>query len=186
MNSKLVFYSNCFKKPKEVAALAPSSRFVVKKILSMIDFDHADCLVEYGPGTGVITKGLLSKMKTNAKLLCFETNKKFCSFLYKKVDDKRLVIINDSAENLALHLKKLKIKNVDYVISGIPFSLIKKGDKKLIISQTRDSLRKGGNFIIYQYSQHIKKYLSTEFEKIYQGIVVRNLPPYFIFSCEKL
>ena len=186
MNSKLVFLSNFIKKPKEVASITPSSKHVINQLMKNIDFDNAKCIIEFGPGIGNITKELLKRLSQDTKLICFETNKKFCNFLKNSIKDSRLEVINDTAKNLDFYLKKYKIDNIDYAVSGIPFSLIKKEDKKNIIKNTRDRLRKGGKFIVYQNSQHMKKYLSIYFKKILVDLEVRNIPPTFIFVCEKI
>jgi len=186
MNTKLIFLSNFLKKPKEVAALTPSSKYVINQIVKNIDFDNARYIVEYGPGIGTITKAILQNLNHDAKLLCFELNKKFCKYLNNKLADPRLIVINDTVEKLDLYLNKYKIKNVDYVFSGIPFSLMKKENKELIVKKTRDSLREGGKFIVYQYSQHMKKYLKKYFDKISTDLELRNVPPNFIFVCEKI
>ena len=186
MNSKLMFFSNFLKKPKEVAAVAPSSKYLISRIINNIDFSITKCIVEYGPGVGTITKELLKNLNQDAKLICFESNKKFCKFLNQDLEDPRLIIINDSAEKLYFYLEKLNINNIDYVLSGIPFSLIKKEIKKEIIKKTRDSLRKSGKFIVYQqYNWHLKKYLDIYFKKISTKVELRNMPPTMLYVCEK-
>ena len=150
MNSKLIFFSKFLKKPKEVAAVIPSSKYLISRIINNIDFSTTKCIVEYGPGVGTITKEILKNLNQDAKSICFETNSKFCTFLNKNLNDSRLIVINDSAEKLNFYLEKFNINNIDYVLSSIPFSLIKKENKKNIIKKTRDNLRKDGKFIIYQ------------------------------------
>jgi phospholipid N-methyltransferase len=185
MNSKLKFISNFIKNPKEVAAISTSSRYIINKIIENIDFENAACIVEYGPGVGTITKEILENLNSDAKLICFELNQEFCKHLSDSLKDPRLVVINDTVENLDFHLKKLKIKNIDYAFSGIPFSLIKEKNKKIIVRKTRDYLRDGGKFIVYQYSTHMKKYLRIYFNKVSINFEPRNLPPNFIMICEK-
>ena len=186
MNSKLVFFSNFLKKPKEVAAIAPSSRYVIRHITKNIDFNNAKYIVEYGPGIGNITEELLKNMSPDAKLVCIESNKKFCKFLDNNIQDRRLTIINDSAEKLDFYIKKLNITNIDYVFSGIPFSLIKKEIKKDIIKKTECILRENGKFIIYQqYNWHLKKYLDIYFKKISTTVELRNIPPTMLYICER-
>ena len=187
MNSKLVFFSNFLKKPKEVAAVAPSSRYVIRHITKNIDFSKTKCIVEYGPRVGTITKMILENLNQDAKLICFESNFEFCTFLDKNLNDSRLVVINDSAEKLDFYLEKLDITDIDYVLSGIPFSLIKKEIKKDIIKKTEYILRESGKFIIYQqYNWHLKKYLDIHFKKISTEVELRNMPPTILYICEKI
>lgn len=186
MNQKLVFFSNFLKRPKEVAAIASSSNYVIKNIIKNVDFSKAKCIVEYGPGMGTVTKPLLKNLGHHARLICFEPNLEFCSFLKKNIKDPRLLVVNDNAERFGMYLKKFNIKNVDYVFSGIPFSLIKRENKSRIIKNTKSCLRKGGKFIIYQqYNSHLKNYLGLHFRKISRTFELRNIPPTFIFICEK-
>ncbi|MCH8066965.1 MAG: methyltransferase [Nanoarchaeota archaeon] len=187
MNSKLVFFSNFLKRPKEVAAITPSSRYVIRHITKNIDFNNAKYIVEYGPGIGNITEELLKNMGPDARLVCIESNKKFCKFLDDNIQDRRLTVINDSAEKLESYIEKLNINNIDYVLSGIPFSLIKKEIKKDIIKKTEYVLREHGKFIIYQqYNGHLKKYLDIYFKKISTEVELRNIPPTMLYVCEKI
>ena len=186
MNSRLVFFSNFLSRPKEVAAIAPSSKHLISQILSDVALEDAKCLVEYGPGIGTVTYALLEKLGQNAKLVCFETNLKFCKLIKNNIKDDRLVVINDSAENLAYHLKRLGIGSIDYAFSGIPFSLIGAKNKKEIIKTTRDKLRERGKFLVYQqYSMMARKYLRTYFEATLTELELRNIPPSYVFVCEK-
>jgi len=186
MNSRLVFFSNFLSRPKEVAAIAPSSKHLISQILSDVALEDAKCLVEYGPGIGTVTYALLEKLGQNAKLVCFETNLKFCKLIKNNIKDDRLVVINDGAENLAYHLKRLNMPNIDYAFSGIPFSLIEQKNKKGIIKTTRDKLKEGGKFVVYQqYSMTVKKYLRIYFESIKTKFEFRNIPPSYVFVCER-
>ncbi len=187
MNSKLVFLSNFLRNPFEVAAIAPSSKYVIKNMMKHVDFKDVKCIVEYGPGIGTITIPMLRNLNEGAKLLCVESNGKFCEFLKSSIDDSRLIVINDTAENIDYHLERLGIKDVDYVFSGIPFSLIKRKNKETIIKKTKDSLKKGGKFIVYQqYNSHLGKYLKAHFNKVLKKFELRNIPPTAIFMCEKI
>ena len=186
MNLKLEFFSNCLSSPREVAAIAPSSKHLIKRILRHAALEDARCLVEYGPGVGTVTHALLEKLSPDGRLLCFETNLKFCSLIKENIKDDRLVVINDSAENLAYHLKRLGIGSIDYAFSGIPFSLIGAKNKKEIIKTTRDKLRERGKFVVYQqYSMMARKYLRTYFEATLTELELRNIPPSYVFVCEK-
>jgi len=181
----LIFFSNFLKNPKQVASVIPSSKFLINQIVKNIDFQKAECIVEYGPGTGPVTKYLLKKSKKNAKIICFETNRLFCLYLRDKIPDERLIIVNDGAENIGKYMKELGIRDVDYVISSLPFSLVNENIKNKIISNTKRNLKKGGKFIIYQNSMHVKKHLKKYFTQISNGFEPLNVPPTFIIIAEK-
>ena len=184
MNKNILFFQTFLKSPKEVGSIIPSSKFLIKELLKNIDFKNASCIVEYGPGTGCITSEILKKARKDAKIFCFETNKKFCIYLKEKIKDERLKIINDSAENIKKNLKKYNVHNVDYVVSGMPFSTIPNNKKHLIIQETKSMLKTNGKFVIYQFLNNFKKYLRNYFSKISAGYVPLNIPPCFVYVCE--
>ncbi|MEK6983641.1 MAG: rRNA adenine N-6-methyltransferase family protein [Nanoarchaeota archaeon] len=185
MYSKILFFSSFLKYPKEIGSVVPSSKFLTDEILKNIDFKNARFIAEYGPGTGCITVEILKRARKDAKVLCFEINKKFCTYLGKKVKDKRLIIINDSAENIKKHLKKFNIPKIDYIISGLPFSALHASKKRAIIGETRDTLTNDGKFVVYQFLNSFKKYLCSYFPKISMKFVPLNIPPCFVYICEK-
>ena len=72
MPNKRSFLKQFWKEKKMVGAMAPSSRFLAKKMLKNIDFENARILIELGPGNGVFTEKIIEKMHPDAKLLVFE------------------------------------------------------------------------------------------------------------------
>ena len=94
-----------------------------------------------------------------------------------KLKDKRLIIINDYAENIEDIIRKLKIKKVDYIISGIPFSRIEKNKRNIIIDESKKCLSTNGKFIAYQFRNDIDKSLKINFNFIKSNIELINIPP---------
>ena len=100
---KKEFFSEFLKQGKNIGAVAPSSKFLVKKMVEPINFTDVKCIVEFGPGTGIITLELLRLMPSDSILLAFEINKEFCETL-NQIKDPRLKIISDSAEKVEEYL----------------------------------------------------------------------------------
>ena len=86
---------------KTTGTITPSSRVLIKHLLSPVDFATARCIVELGPGNGCITRALLQHMRADSNLLCFELNPEFATRLSKHISDPRLHIHNTCAS--ALH-----------------------------------------------------------------------------------
>ncbi len=185
MDGKLLFFSAFVKYPKEIGSIVPSSKFLINEVLKNIDFENAGHIAEYGPGTGCITTEMLKRARKDAKILCFEINKKFCRYLKKNIKDQRLIIINDSAENIKKYLKKFGIQKIDYVVSGLPFSALPNSKKNAIIKETKNTLKYKGKFVIYQFLNNFKKYLYYYFSDISTKFVPLNIPPCFVYICEK-
>jgi|SRR3989338_455625 len=185
MESKMLFFSTFVKHPKQIGSVTPSSRFLTREILKNIDFENAKYIAEYGPGTGCMTTEILKRARKDAKVLCFETNKKFCSYLKENIKDERLIIINDSAENIKKYLEKFNISKIDYIVSGLPFSTLSKNKKNIIIKETKSTLKYEGKFVVYQYLNNFKKYLYKYFSNISTTFVLVNVPCAFVYVCEK-
>lgn len=181
--SRIYFFKN-FLKDGMIASVIPSSSFSVKKLCRNIDFNKDNIIVEYGPGTGVFTKFLLKKMTPQSKLIVIEANKNFVDFL-EKIEDPRLSVIHDKAENVVEILEQYNVLSADYVISGIPFSYFDKELKLKIIKNTHQSLSEGGKFLVYQNSNHVKKYLNHYFGTIDSDIEILNIPFLFIHKAIK-
>ena len=136
-----------------VASVTPTSRFGVDRVCNKIDFSRANLIVEYGPGTGAFTLPLLRNMGKKSKLIAIERNPSFCRYLKKHIKDPRLLVFQDSAENVLDILKTCngsKDLQADYIISGIPFSFLPRNTKTEILENSYSALKTGGKFLAYQ------------------------------------
>ncbi|MEK6873366.1 MAG: rRNA adenine N-6-methyltransferase family protein [Nanoarchaeota archaeon] len=168
----------------KVASVKSSSRFISKYICKRIDFSKNLTIVEYGPGNGVLTKEILKCMDSDSRIIAIETNEKLALFL-KNIKDKRLIVVKDNAKNVENILDKLNIKKADYIISGVPFSMINLNDRNEIIRKTKDVLSNKGSFFVYQFRKDIEKDLDKYFSNIKKHYEIRNIPPLIIFECKK-
>ena len=176
-----LFFVKEFFKDLNIAALTPTSAYVVHKVLNRIDFKRDQVVVEYGPGTGVFTKVLIERLSPKSKLILIDTNPEFVSVL-RKVEDPRVHVFHDSAENVRSVLERAGEKRADYVISGIPFSFFGEDLKGRIIRDTESVLKGGGKFLVYQYSTHVKRYLKRSFRSVSTGVEIFHIPPIFMFE----
>ena len=181
--SKKEFFSAFLKHSKNTGAVAPSSRFLVKKMLEPIDFKKVKCIVEFGPGTGSITSELLSHMPKDATLLAFEINADFCELL-KQIKDPRIKIIRDTAESLESYLREHHFEKVDYIISSLPLAMIPNGVVKNILAVVKKVLSPAGAFVQYQYSLNAYKKLRNTFRNVDVNFTPINIPPAFVFVCK--
>jgi phospholipid N-methyltransferase len=182
--SKKKFITEVFKSKGTIGALSPSSSFLTKKMLAPIVFETAQCIVEFGPGTGVFTKIMLQKMRPDAVLLAFEINPTFIEEL-QNIKDDRLIIINDSAEKIEDYLNKYNQKSADFIVSSLPFAMIPDEVVHAILTNSDNMLSDEGKYIQFQYSLNAKKKLEAYFSKVVIRFTFFNLPPAFVYICEK-
>lgn len=180
---KRQFLHQFTKSAKTVGSIVPSSRFLVKKITDQIDFDKAKNIIEIGSGTGPVTKAILEKMRPDAKLISFEINEEFCRIL-SKINDKRLILINDNAENMQRYLRENNFSKADYVVSCLPLASLPKQTEKNIINTAFDSLSDEGSYIQFQYSLVSLKKIKKIFPEIKISFTPLNVPPVFIYNCK--
>ena len=180
----LTFIKQSITNPRTVGAVLPSSKYLATKIIENIDFYNADCIVEYGPGTGVFTDRILKMRKSETTVLLFESNKAFFNLLRDKFKDiQNFHIIHDSAACIGKYLAMHHIACADYIISGLPFVTLPQEVSKDILKQTKMYLRQNGRFFTYEYSLLKKKFIGQYFNHIEIKSEARNIPPAFVLCC---
>ncbi len=148
-----------------------------------LDFSKDMILVEYGTGDGAFTRYLLRQMTVASHLIGIEINRRFHSEL-TKIEDGRLITVNDDARNIIPILRERGLREVDCVISGIPFSFMGKEAIQSIIYDTWEVLKPSGTFIAYQFSPCVRKYLNGVFRD-FSARLEWGLPYYFVFEGRK-
>lgn len=181
-----MFLLEYIKNPRYIGAIAPSSKYLAYKMISEIDFEHAKCIIEYGPGTGAFTEKILSRVENNTTVILIEINKEFYDKLQQLYGYKKnVIILNDSAENIDNILKKYSISEVDYIVSGIPFASLPKSVSRRILKKTSDLLKHRGKFITFQYSLFKLELINKYFKKVNYTRVFVNFPPAYVLMCEE-
>lgn len=173
----LELYSNL----STTGAVTFSSKALVNKMLSHADLENSKVVVELGGGDGSITQGIVQKLSPNSKLLVFEISKSFCESMEKLFPQDNVMIINDSAENIAKYLDGEK---ADYVLSSLPFSFIPPNVKDQILEQSKNSLSENGSFIQICYSYLLKNLFKKHFTHVTTSFTLKNIPPAFVMVCK--
>lgn len=171
--------------PAMLGSVVPSSRYLVRRTLRPIEWGRAEVVVEYGPGVGTCTAEILRRLRPDARLLAFETHGGFVRHLGDAFTDPRLEVIHGSAEDVQAELEARDLGGADYVLSGIPFSLMPDEVRDAILRRTRAILRPGGAMLVYQFSPTIAIHLKRVFDDVSWGFEPRNFPPAVFFSCRE-
>lgn len=181
--NKLKFFSESLKNLRTIGTFTRSSKFACEKMVSYVDFENSKVIVELGAGDGVITKHIVEKMRKDAILLTFEVNEEFCKTIRNEIDDPRVKVIEDSAEKLPFYLEQYGCKEVDNIVSAIPFVSIPEKLGKKIINISKGTLKKGGRFIQIHYSLLVKSRYEEIFNNVEIHFEARNMPPAFVLEC---
>jgi phospholipid N-methyltransferase len=176
----VLFFKRFLKRPFQIASIVPSSQALVERVASKVDFENARVIAEYGPGEGVHSRALAQRMRSDARLLLFELDPAFSRDLDRQfADDPRVHVINANAATIGSELARRDIVHCDYIISGIPFSILELEKKRDLLRQTHDALAPGGQFIIYQVTNELRQH-ATDFATAASEYFLQNIPPMFI------
>lgn len=185
MSDKRSFIRNFWKERKMVGAMAPSSKYLAKKMLERIDFSTAKVIVELGPGTGVFTRKILQKLSPDGILLVFELNDSFMNMLRKEFNDPRVILIHDSAEKIGEYLVKYGYSEADAVVSSLPLANFPSELKHRILTESHRVMHSNALYVQFQYSLNAKKSIKHFYKHVEIAFTPANFPPAFIYYCKK-
>ncbi|GAB5498577.1 MAG: rRNA adenine N-6-methyltransferase family protein [Pseudohongiellaceae bacterium] len=168
---------------RTTGTVAPSSRAMIKSLLSKFEFSKARCVVELGPGNGCITRELLRRLPEDAKLICLELNNDFVAQL-NALEDPRLHVYNACASSITEIRAELGL-DVDYVVSSLPLSIMEDLVVSSVIDAVASALKPGGRFVQYQYTLSNFEDIKPAFSEAKVRFTLRNIPPAFIYDCVK-
>ena len=170
--------------PRAVGSIAPSSRFLSRAVAGYVP-PEARAVAELGPGTGPITRVVLGRLGPEATVLALEIDPGFCATLRRALPDPRLRVIEAPAQELPAYAARLATP-VEVVISGLPFANFPPALRHEIVAAAHAALAPGGVFAGYGYAPFaLPPVLRRTFGNCRTGLVLRNLPPAFVFAARK-
>ncbi len=182
------------------ASVVPSSRFLAGALTKPIDFQHARIILELGPGTGPITKAILSRMHPEAKLLAVDINAAFIEHLRAACPDPRLIPVCGSATDLRRLFAAHNLGPADAVVSSLGLTAMSPEMRGAILRQIGECFSPGAVMTQFQYAHayaagHLDvdtprfpsfnelRFLRRYFRTIRVGHVLLNFPPALVFTC---
>lgn len=178
------FFQAFLKAPRVVAALMPSSSVLEQRVIRAADATTASVVVEFGGGTGGITRSLLKAVGPEAHLLVIERTAGFIAHL-ERIEDNRLEVVHGCASSIGAELKRGGYAAADVVVSGIPFSTLPTILASDIVNAVHEALAPGGRFVAYQFSDRVADYFRPVMGEPEVQHELRNLPPVRIFTWRK-
>ena len=184
LDDRLAFFRGFLERPRQVASIIPSSRFLERRLIRATRAGEAKLIVELGPGTGGTTRALLSAMDPAARLVAIEINPRFVEVL-DRWPDERLTVRQGSATDITKILDDLGLGAPDLVVSGIPFSTMARPLGLEILRAVRDSLQPGGAFVAYQVRDRVHTLGREVFGPATVQTELLNVPPMRFYRWEK-
>ncbi|MEB1807423.1 MAG: methyltransferase [Bacillaceae bacterium] len=177
---KLLFIKSFINSPDTIGSITPSSKKLAKKMVSYTTINENSIIVELGAGTGVITETICKNVRLNTPLIIFEKDEAFKSQLLKYENS----ILYEDAFLLANQLEQFTNK-VDYIFCGLPLLNFSREQTEDLLIQVKKVLKPGGKLIGFQYTPLIFHRLNKTFNNTNISFEFFNIPPAFIYICEK-
>jgi phosphatidylethanolamine/phosphatidyl-N-methylethanolamine N-methyltransferase len=174
MSDTLLFLRELATKPLQISASAPSSRFLARAMTRDIG-PETGRVVEFGPGTGVLTRGILAAGVRPTDLTLFEMSAEFSGHLRTAFPG--VTVQNTGAQNAPLHVEK----GVGAVISGLPLMSMPLEVRESIVRAAFDILAPDGIYVQFTYGSKAQV-TPEQMEKLgltveQTAYVLFNLPP---------
>lgn len=173
LNGAYTFASQLLLHPRTVGAICPSSPELAATMASLIP-EGPDLVVEFGAGTGVVTRAILSKGIAPERLVIIEYSAYFCEILRKKFPE--CTVIQGDAAKLASYLPEGA--KVSAIVSSLPLMNLSRGTRRAIIDQVRSVISENGCVIQFTYAWWMDSpFDHAGYHSDKRSMVVLNLPP---------
>ncbi|MGO4909329.1 class I SAM-dependent methyltransferase [Pseudorhodobacter sp. W20_MBD10_FR17] len=145
MLSELAFFlKQAVLQPKQTSSLVPSSRALGAAMAEHVGPDTGP-VVEFGPGTGIITSAILARGVRPQDLTLFEMNPVFAETVSKRFPGTTLHVTG------AQEAPNLMPATVGAVVSGLPLLSMPRALRREIVSAAFQVMRPDGIFIQFTY-----------------------------------
>lgn len=193
--SLVTFATGALGNLKQTAAIAPSSKQLAKAMVEPLRSTARRCVIEFGPGTGVMTREILRCMPSDSILLAFEINTQFVDYLRETIPDGRLQVFAAGADTATAELERRGITEVDAVVSSLGIANMDTAAADAVFRPLRPYLNSQGTITQFQYVHRIKfqagraeyfdtgSFLRRHFSTVRSTCVWLNLPPAFVITC---
>jgi phosphatidylethanolamine/phosphatidyl-N-methylethanolamine N-methyltransferase len=155
----LLFLGRFVRSPRTIGAIAPSSRWLARRMLSGLAFDADSRVAELGPGTGAVTAELAGRLPSGARAIAVDIDRGFVDRLNGRWQGVECVC--DRAERLAALGEARGLLPFDHIVSGLPFASLPPATTELVLDAIHGTLREGGTFTTFQYV-HAYRFGSAE------------------------
>jgi phospholipid N-methyltransferase len=188
-DDRKVFLKAMLREPRAVGAIAPSSQALAEQMIADVDWSAEMGILEYGPGTGPVTKLIQQRIADPSRYLGIETEDHFVKVLREHFSD--LQFAHGSAENADDLARKAGLPPVGLIVSCLPFGSLPAPVQRGVLDATQRVLQPGGQFRTMQYvtayglstARRFRRDMAQRFGPHHRSrVIVLNLPPAFVLS----
>ncbi|MGE0142805.1 MAG: class I SAM-dependent methyltransferase [Planctomycetota bacterium] len=184
----LHFFGRFLRSPGSVGAVLPSSRYLAQMLVGDLSaFRPGDTLVEYGPGTGAVTRRIAEALPAGVRYLGVELDASFVRRLAARFP--QLEFHHGSVGDIEAIVRDRGLAPPRRIVSGLPFASLPGSVQTAVVDGTGRVLADGGEFRTFQYvhawplaaARRFRAAMAkvfSQFERV--GPEVRNFPPAYV------
>jgi phosphatidylethanolamine/phosphatidyl-N-methylethanolamine N-methyltransferase len=171
-------------RPKNVGAVAPSSRGLARAIARQIDPALPGPVLELGPGTGVITQALLEHGIAADRLTAIEYDPDFAAAVAKRFHG--VHVIQGDAFDLAHTLGARDHAPFAGIISGLPLLNFPMTRRRALVDGALARLAPNAPLVQFSYGMHAPVVPPPGYSVHNAAFVWANLPPARVWVYRKV
>lgn len=179
-----LFFKRWMANPLAMASITPSSPALSNLIASKVRRDPDEIVVEFGGGTGAITKALLENGVPPSRLYTIELDPELAAYLRQHFPE--VNVIEGNVTDVQKLIPSQFIGKVGTVVVGIPMILIPVDAQRKIVDEIFKVMPEGRQFLAYTYSARSplkRKPLGLHGRRV--GFTMANIPPASVWGYTK-
>lgn len=187
------FLMQFFRTPGQVGAIAPTSKWVGRKMTQGLHLDRAKLVVEYGPGNGTLTDEFVKAIGPRTRFFAIELSTEMAELFRERHPSRRVYVGSAADIGRYAALEGFPAEHsVDVVVSALPWANFPPLLCSKILAATTRALKPGGRFVTIAYTggeltrggRRLAKLLERHFATVEKTPpVLRNVPPAFLYRC---
>jgi phosphatidylethanolamine/phosphatidyl-N-methylethanolamine N-methyltransferase len=186
MRSVVLNFVHFIKNIKHIGAVAPSSVFLAHDMTepmrkALRKSPKPIRVLELGPGTGPITRDIVSLLRPDDKLDIVEIDPQFYKIINKKYNRANIDVYNLNVLDFDPGY------TYDFILSSIPYDQLPQEVSTEIWKKQLDMLKPNAFFTYFKYYKF--NFIRGQFERgvnkkhcIKKSFVLRNVPPAFVYT----
>jgi phospholipid N-methyltransferase len=146
---RLAFLGEFIRSPFQIGALHESPPRVAKMIAADLGLERARGVVEFGPGTGPVTREILAQIPPTCRFFAIEKSLRLAKAFRER--NPGVEVVEASVEDVRRLCAERVMGELDAVVSSIPWILLPKSLQERAVAETVAALREGGRFSMITY-----------------------------------
>lgn len=169
----LDFIKGLIARPRNVAAITPSSPALARAIAGQVDPGLTGPVLELGPGTGIVTEALIERGVAPERITAIEYDPAFAHLVAARFPQVR-VVRGDAFDFATLTGGDMQFAAI---VSGLPLLNHRVEERCLLIGTALAHLRTGGPFVQLSYGTRPPVPAPDGATLTRAALVLMNLPP---------